>query len=1484
MRGRIKFFRPEKGFGFIVGEGKSGDTYFNRNGIEGAYKPNSNDVVEYELREGSSRPEAIRIRPAETVQFEPSLNTIGTLHFIEDGQGEVVADLSLVSLDARTSLTLQLEHICDFESAANFLRGLAFSLLHAGQYGRADSRATAASHKYASLRQYGRYKKSLSSCVEVRIRCLTELSPDEVKQDISSLHLAAQDICEKAFSQLGPIPRDLRLKCNQLVIGAAEKWRLGLIGDTDKVRELITRNYPFLWKLPTGPGSEYRQIREEWHHLAEMHCTDLAAEMAFSPSEELGLRLGERVDDFRAARNDRFCMVPSDLRDILCNVATKASSDSIQRVDKILVPREPQRVFWSKKKQSSQLFAQAKTQVVHKNYLGAFHTLERILPNEMTTAAIWEWLAYVELCLDRPQLASSHLDTAKTYASADESARWNLACAWYRVGEIENSLSELLECSATNAQQASLGLALKLADSGRALKSLGTSDNLELLLLGYVTARDQNDLTRAKQFLDNIIVKFHALQDPFPPLPLEEELDREDVQTTLAYFFKYDLLDDGINHFKFRLDANQRPTFALLRALGQLFDRKGDQQGALNCIGEECGITLSSPKAPVGVKRECLEHALDFCLRRKATLDGKNLLTKYGEILDKVQVKEYSRKLEAGTNASAQAPGRAVFQPKLPDTTVNAETLTAQNDAAERLRHGNQRLAELNRKHGRLNTIFKVRDSKSELDEYCDHMQAVYGERLTVAWRVMRAVIQELSAAADAPDESGMRDAVIRARGFLQELERELQEKLLKSERQELVVVDRLKACLGEAQVRIGQFKAPDLTLLDQSFPGDRSETTLFLRIKNDGATPLNQISVTADSERGTVQIVPSQFLTIESLQPGESRVAPLRVRRAGEGDEDTLYFSSKYVAGDMSHISPAAKLLLRVRPFRPIALDRYIVGQSVPVTRPENFHGRETELTSLLELIEAARGGAQGVIYLDGIKQVGKSSILNFVTSKLGEWVSPVRISMIGCDFPSSADVLRTLAQQICRQCLAQTQSVEDSALIGSPEDYERRPIQEFRNCLSRVRDRAPRRTLVLIIDEVQELIRAISESDKLGKGPTPQVLNAWQAEVEEGGLILVLTGSLRVSKVHKYLSHSFFRRINRVRVGFLSRGATARALQVPVESCGVTYSDEAIERAWKLTSGYASIVQRCGLECLHRLNADGRYVIAPSDVDEVALSLLSDANLFQWWWDPAFMGEREALVVKTFLQLQDAQTSNGIEGEHLRKEVRELGSDVNLVLSNLADQEILEFTNGKYRIKGELLEEWLSRKFRGDEPSDNDVLNYCVLAIDHENFFIGMKEVLEQRRGKRRVDGRQLENAIRNLVNRVSQYGNLVLPFSVAVWGKGEFLPHQLSYKNVDQRFDVPFPARYRPQASDDEIRRAICEKVESTLLPNRAHGTVILVSGDHGFAEMVDRLKKQGRRVIVWYWNTRGFSEDLKRSATKIEYLDEIVGLDGTLDQTA
>jgi len=62
-KGKVKWYDPEKGYGFIKPDGGEKDLFFHKSNIDNLEQNISNDeVVEYEEAEGKKGPEAVNVK------------------------------------------------------------------------------------------------------------------------------------------------------------------------------------------------------------------------------------------------------------------------------------------------------------------------------------------------------------------------------------------------------------------------------------------------------------------------------------------------------------------------------------------------------------------------------------------------------------------------------------------------------------------------------------------------------------------------------------------------------------------------------------------------------------------------------------------------------------------------------------------------------------------------------------------------------------------------------------------------------------------------------------------------------------------------------------------------------------------------------------------------------------------------------------------------------------------------------------------------------------------------------------------------------------------------------------------------------------------------------------------------------------------------------------------------------------------------------
>ena len=66
VRGKVKWFSRQRGYGFIIVEGSGEEIFVHRTNLEGVYSLQEGQEVEFELEATPKGPEAVRVSPLRT--------------------------------------------------------------------------------------------------------------------------------------------------------------------------------------------------------------------------------------------------------------------------------------------------------------------------------------------------------------------------------------------------------------------------------------------------------------------------------------------------------------------------------------------------------------------------------------------------------------------------------------------------------------------------------------------------------------------------------------------------------------------------------------------------------------------------------------------------------------------------------------------------------------------------------------------------------------------------------------------------------------------------------------------------------------------------------------------------------------------------------------------------------------------------------------------------------------------------------------------------------------------------------------------------------------------------------------------------------------------------------------------------------------------------------------------------------------------------
>src|SRR5579871_2901987 len=172
-------------------------------------------------------------------------------------------------------------------------------------------------------------------------------------------------------------------------------------------------------------------------------------------------------------------------------------------------------------------------------------------------------------------------------------------------------------------------------------------------------------------------------------------------------------------------------------------------------------------------------------------------------------------------------------------------------------------------------------------------------------------------------------------------------------------------------------------------------------------------------------------------------------------------------------------------------------------------------------------------------------------------------------------------------------------------------------------------------------------------------------------------------------------------------------------------------------------------------------------------------------------------------------------------------------------------------------------------------------ALFVDHENIFIGLKEMLGLRAPDRgdaaakaayQQQNQSLAATLATGLRReVERIGPLRVAFAVANFSQFDFFHHPGVYAQcgIDPRYNLA-----GRNSADIFLTNLVNEVISDTRYADV--DTYILVTGDGGYLNLVDMLLKKSRQVRVW--GVSGHTSHLMQSFTglalNLEYIDQIV----------
>lgn len=647
------------------------------------------------------------------------------------------------------------------------------------------------------------------------------------------------------------------------------------------------------------------------------------------------------------------------------------------------------------------------------------------------------------------------------------------------------------------------------------------------------------------------------------------------------------------------------------------------------------------------------------------------------------------------------------------------------------------------------------------------------------------------------------------------------------------------------------------------SLEADRS--TLVLRVSNKTVRAVTDVHLELLTETPAIAVSGKRERRINRIEPQRSQLVCIPIERMSTVEktprEVKLNISLRASAEGFSDVDLGfSKRSVPVRSLREAVGSEQIPklfqhGKPLDPSEPALFQGR----SDLLARIQGSfHGGVQRERYfLDGIRRVGKTSLLNFLPLHLPETVVPV---LVDCEYDlqlrgpiDSPQVLHGLCSLVARSI----QSSSGKALdVPDLEMFRDAATNAFHGFMSSLENVTHGQIPLLMIDEFQLLLSATARSGSSRERDT-LVLDLLRGLMEKGKLSALFTGSVRFDRLSDILDHRIFGSLLRLRVSFLGEEGVSNVLRGGMgEWAEVT--PEAIKRVCELTGGYPWLVQLYGSAIVDLLNAERRTIVTPEDADRVTVeSILNSSELFRYWWPSDQLGPEEERFIETLFRKYPA--------DH-RVSVREFFSDIHgreqpafrRAYDNLQACEVLDSTqNEELRFGGSVLRRWLELQMQDGQlrirsPASDTTLDrgQAGIFVDHENLLKSLERISTKRGARIPSDRTEWFTAILERLTKEAEkrVGRLSHKVAVAFWTRQRETSLMSAYFKLGYRPEQPQEIKME-NAVDfklaDEVRRAREQAMKEGSTLTRA----IVISGDGDYGHSAQALVNDGVQFQVW-----------------------------------
>lgn len=709
--------------------------------------------------------------------------------------------------------------------------------------------------------------------------------------------------------------------------------------------------------------------------------------------------------------------------------------------------------------------------------------------------------------------------------------------------------------------------------------------------------------------------------------------------------------------------------------------------------------------------------------------------------------------------------------------------------------------------------------------------------------------------------------------------------------------VQALKRVVGDLSRQAGISPSVEAVIENPFISVESDNSSLILRVTNQSQRPVSDVQLELLVDTPSVMVNGSRERRLEKLDVQQSHLFsfPIEFRRDDSEAIDELGFGLSLRAsaeGFPNMDLGIRKQRISIKAFvEAVGSERvpklFLHGRSLKPSDAELFHGRNDVID---QISDSFYGGIQRErFFLDGIRRVGKTSILNFLPKYLPQNVIPVLVNLDSLSMAgrpiNSASILYRFSEKIS-ETITDRENV--NLEIPAESSFDISPGAVFDKFLADVKKASPSCLPLLMIDEFQEILEAIARTGPEDLRDTI-VLDQLRAQLDDGKLNALFTGSIRFSRLSEIINHRIFGSLKRLPVSFLDRVGVGNVLRSGMEKW-VVVPTETIDKVMELTGGYPWLIQAYGSNLIDLVNKERRTIVTPDDVVNITNDVvLASPELFEFWWPASQLSTDEERFVE--LLLRNHPSERPVAFNDFMDEIHSSQRPGFLrAFGNLRACEVLDSTKNEIlQFRGSVLRQWLLQHLQDGQlkiPHRRDAAKSTTgrigVFVDHENLVHGLERISKRRGVEPPMDSGERQDwfgrAFDSIWNEIQRRFGVIEHHKVAVafWSR----PHEaiLLDPYFRRNFRVAQPDAIKMEsASDimlgDEIRR----EREKARNEGEVLDKVIIVGADSDFAIVANSLRQDGINLQVW-----GGGKDVKSAYISklgdenFVVLDDVCGL--------